>query len=278
MDCQRNPLISWAFLFCQGKSMEELRHSLLCTTVELETTRVAAQEELRKRDDQLNQLRELLDKAIRERDEALDKYQKLFLEKLFIQQHQLTGPLSGVSSVEDEPRRGIDSNNAFSSSDCDESIVSSPPPQLTSPRTKPLPPQQIPPLLSHMMTVVPRNSSPDIPPLPDKPLPEKGKLLQAVMKAGPLLQTLLLAGPLPQWRHPPPPLDSFEIPPVTIPSPPQHLPPSPMAVPPLLLQDSLAGVNACSGIANCGRLSRKRGHFEGSDSPTEPKYQRVLLN
>ncbi|KAF7833136.1 formin-like protein 2 [Senna tora] len=32
------------------------------------------------------------------------------------------------------------------------------------------------------------------------------------MKAGPLLQTLLLAGPLPQWRHPPPPLDSFEIP------------------------------------------------------------------
>ncbi|KAF7840681.1 protein enabled-like protein [Senna tora] len=27
-----------------------------------------------------------------------------------------------------------------------------------------------------------------------------------------------LFGPLPQWRHPPPPLDSFEIPPVTIPS------------------------------------------------------------
>lgn len=45
-----------------------------------------------------------------------------------------------------------------------------------------------------------------------KSLPEKGKLLEAVMKAGPLLQTLLLAGPLPQWRHPPPPLDSFEIP------------------------------------------------------------------
>lgn len=45
-----------------------------------------------------------------------------------------------------------------------------------------------------------------------KSLPEKGKLLEAVMKAGPLLQTLLLAGPLPQWRHPPPTLDSFEIP------------------------------------------------------------------
>ncbi|XP_030468975.2 uncharacterized protein LOC115687515 [Syzygium oleosum] len=280
MDCQRNPLLSWAFVCCQGKSMEELRQSLLCTTVELENTRALVQEELRKRDDQLIQLRELLDKAIRERDEAQDKCQKLFLEKLLIQQRQqLTGPLSGVSSIEDEPRRGIDFNNALSSSDSDESIVSSPPPQLTSPTTTtPLPPHQPPPLLSQMMTVVPQSSAPDFELVPDKPLPEKGKLLQAVMKAGPLLQTLLLAGPLPQWRHPPPPLESFEIPPVTIPSPPQHLPPSPMAVPPLLLQDSLAGLNACSGIANCGRLSRKRGHFEGSDSPTEPKYQRVLLN
>ncbi|KAF8039496.1 hypothetical protein BT93_B1884 [Corymbia citriodora subsp. variegata] len=286
MDCQRNPLLSWAFLYCQGKSMEELRHSLLCTTVELENTKATVQEELRRRDDQLLQLRELLDKAIRERNEAHDRYQKLLLEKLVLQQQQhhhhqhhhqqLTGPLSGVSSIEDEPRRGIDSNNAFSSSDSDESIVSSPPPQLTSPTTSLPPPQQAPSLVSQMMTVVPQNSTPDVELVPDKPLPEKGKLLQAVMKAGPLLQTLLLAGPLPQWRHPPPPLESFEIPPVTIPSPPQHLPPSPMAVPPLLLQDCLAGMNACSGIVNCGRLSRKRGHFEGCDSPTEPKYQRLL--
>ncbi|KAG6558125.1 hypothetical protein Mapa_000306 [Marchantia paleacea] len=47
-------------------------------------------------------------------------------------------------------------------------------------------------------------------------LPEKGKLLQAVMKAGPLLQTLLLSGPLPQWRHPPPAMDSVEIPRVSM--------------------------------------------------------------
>ncbi|MCO5585740.1 hypothetical protein L7F22_039676 [Adiantum nelumboides] len=47
-------------------------------------------------------------------------------------------------------------------------------------------------------------------------LPEKGKLLQAVMQAGPLLQTLLLAGPLPQWRHPPPPLSTGEIPKVSM--------------------------------------------------------------
>uniref|UniRef100_A0A0A9D429 Uncharacterized protein n=1 Tax=Arundo donax TaxID=35708 RepID=A0A0A9D429_ARUDO len=36
-------------------------------------------------------------------------------------------------------------------------------------------------------------------------LPEKGRLVEAVVLAGPLLQTLLLAGPLPRWRHPPPP-------------------------------------------------------------------------
>lgn len=36
-------------------------------------------------------------------------------------------------------------------------------------------------------------------------LPEKGRLVEAVVSAGPLLQTLLLSGPLPRWRHPPPP-------------------------------------------------------------------------
>ncbi|GER29388.1 hypothetical protein STAS_05245 [Striga asiatica] len=34
-------------------------------------------------------------------------------------------------------------------------------------------------------------------------LPQKGKFLDAVLRAGPLLQTLLLAGPLPRWRNPP---------------------------------------------------------------------------
>ncbi|GMH07430.1 hypothetical protein Nepgr_009270 [Nepenthes gracilis] len=48
-----------------------------------------------------------------------------------------------------------------------------------------------------------------------RPLPHKGKLLQAVIEAGPLLQTLMVAGPLPQWRNPPP-LETFEIPAVSI--------------------------------------------------------------
>ncbi|KAH7440445.1 hypothetical protein KP509_04G107400 [Ceratopteris richardii] len=47
-------------------------------------------------------------------------------------------------------------------------------------------------------------------------LPEKGKLLHAVLQAGPLLQTLLLAGPLPQWRCPPPAVSALDIPKVNV--------------------------------------------------------------
>ncbi|CAA7389603.1 unnamed protein product [Spirodela intermedia] len=57
--------------------------------------------------------------------------------------------------------------------------------------------------------------------LPKKALPEKGKLLQAVIEAGPLLQTLLVAGSLPQWRNPPP-LRPFQIPPVSVRGPNQN--------------------------------------------------------
>ncbi|XP_075636296.1 uncharacterized protein LOC142608407 [Castanea sativa] len=256
MDNQRSPLLNLVY-YCQGKTMEELRHSLLFTTLELEQTKMAVQEELRKRDDQLLHLKDLLEKTIREKDEAQEKCHRLLIEKLIFQQHQhqqQAAPLSGISSIEDEPRRGIDSNNGFSSSDCEESIVS-------SPIVDPIPPPQLPP---------PSQSSLEL--VPEKPLPEKGKLLQAVMKAGPLLQTLLLAGPLPQWRHPPPPLETFEIPPVTIPS--ATAPPPPQLLP----QDSLFNINGCNTLTNCGRVNRKRVLCEGSDSPTETKYQRLVLH
>ncbi|KAL9322732.1 hypothetical protein ACSQ67_010785 [Phaseolus vulgaris] len=264
MDNQRSPLISWAYYF-QGKSMEELRQSLICTTVELEQTRAAVQEELRKRDDQLLNLKELLSKTMRERDEAQEKCQSLLLEKIVFQHQQQAAPVSGISSIEDEPRRGIDSNNGLSSSDCEESIVSSPVIDHLSQHQPQLPPQ--PPQSMIELT-------------PDKPLPEKGKLLQAVMKAGPLLQTLLLAGPLPQWRHPPPPLESFEIPPVTIPSPPpqSQSQSTPQTQPQLLHQDSFFNTDGSSTTANCGRVSRKRIFCDGSDSPTETKYQRLVLH
>ncbi|CAN0916478.1 hypothetical protein LINGRAHAP2_LOCUS29736, partial [Linum grandiflorum] len=234
MEIHRNPLLNWAY-FCHGKSMDELRNSLLYTTLELEQTRLAAQEELQRRDEQLIELRELLERAKSEREELSEKCQRLMFENLLIH-HQIPPPVHqispGVSSIEDvEHRLGINNGfSSFSSSDCEESgIVSS-----QSGETGEEPPF----------------------PAPEKPLPEKGKLLEAVMKAGPLLKTLLLAGgPLPQWNHPPPPLGSFEIPPVTIPSP-----------------------AAAAGNGFCGR---KRGFAESGslcESLTETKYQRVALH
>lgn len=247
-------VISYLVLCALEQNTEELRQSLFCATLELEQTRVAVQEELRKRDEQLIHLKDLFSSAIRERDEANEKFQKLLIEKLLLQQQQQqhrTDPHSGISSVEDEQRKGIDSINGFSSSDCEESIVS-------SPAIDPIPPPQYP---SALPTQTPPHAVVEL--VPEKPLPEKGKLLDAVMKAGPLLQTLLVAGPLPEWRHPPPPLESFEIPPVTIPSTP----------PPQLLQDSPVTYNGSNNNTNCG--SRKRAFLAGSDSPTETKCQRL---
>ncbi|KAF5770142.1 hypothetical protein HanRHA438_Chr14g0667091 [Helianthus annuus] len=169
---------------CPEKSIEELTESLWLTTIELEATRVRVQEEIKARDDQLNQLKHLLNEAINERNEARNECQNLILDKLLLQQHNNNNittalPQSGLSSVEDEPIV----NCGFSSSDCEESIVSSPP-------------------VETAIQLV----------LPPKGLPEQGKFLEAVMKAGPLLQNLLLAGPLPHWRHPPPQLDAYRIP------------------------------------------------------------------
>ncbi|XP_073027764.1 uncharacterized protein [Primulina eburnea] len=268
MDIQKGLPVNWTY-FYQEKSMDELRHSLVLT-MELEETRLNAQEELRNRDDQILQLKSLLNRAIEERDEAKEKCQNVFFQKLLLQQqlekqqcHQ-SAPHSGISGVEDDPRRGIDSNNGFSSSDSDESIVSSPQ-QLSPPLTAPPPPPQ--PAVE---------AGQGLPIVPDRPLPEKGKLLQAVMKAGPLLQTLLLAGPLPRWRNPPPPLDTYQIPPppVVIPSP-SPLPTLPSLIPlPSIYQDSLHyDIDFKSNV----NVNRKRGLSEGSDTSTEFKHPKVFF-
>ncbi|KAL6563646.1 hypothetical protein OROGR_002605 [Orobanche gracilis] len=238
MDNQSSLLLNWTY-FHQEKSMDELRQSLVLT-MELEDTRLKAQEDLRMRDEQITLLKELINRVITERDEAQEKCQKLILEKLLLHRQQST-PNSGISSIhEDDPKRGMDSSHhyGFSSSDCDESIVSSP----------------------HQDLHVPL----------DRPLPEKGKLLETVMKAGPLLQTLLLSGPLPQWRHPPPPMDTYQIPP-----PPMvvHSPATPSAH--SVSQDALQNM---IDLNNRGRI-KKRGYCEGSDSSSmELKYQRVVLH
>lgn len=214
------------------------------------------EEELRIRDEQIAQLQEMLHVAIKERDEAQEKCQNVFFENILIQQRSnQSDPNSAISSIEEDyPRKGIELSNVFSSSDCDESIVSSPPhlPQ----------PQPPPPAAGEV--------EPELPILHDRPLPEKGELLQAVMKAGPLLQTLLLAGPLPLWRQPPPPLDTNQIPP-----PPVVIPSSPTPLPTLMPSQSIHQESLQNNIS---KVNRKRALSENSDSsPVELRYQKGFL-
>lgn len=215
--------------------MEELRHSLLYTTFELETTLLAAKEEITKREYELIHVKDLLSRTIKERDEAQSRCKNLMLEKLMLQeqlqqkqqqqqlqlqqQQRQQQQQEQAASNNEVDSKGTDSSKHFASSDSDENIISSPgtDPIFQPPLSQPLPSQ------ANLKLV------------PKRPLPEKGKLLQAVIEAGPLLKNLLLAGPLPQWQHPPPQLNSIEIPPVAISSP----------SPRLLQQDSCINFNGC---------------------------------
>ncbi|XP_027111450.1 uncharacterized protein LOC113762611 isoform X1 [Coffea eugenioides] len=266
MEDQCSPL-NWAFYYQEEQGIDELKHSLLYTTLELEATVLSAREELARKDDELVHLKSLLTKITRERDEAIAKCQRLMLEKLLLQQQQLkqthvepaaAAPSSGTTSNEDfEPRRGSDSYAGLSSSDCDENVIASPAGK-DSAVLLPLQPVSPPPAFADVTDRI----------VPKKPLPEKGKFLEAVMEAGPLLKTLLLAGPLPQWQHPPPQLSTIDIPPVTISSSPRPM---------LLHQDSC--LSTCTGGGG-GGLSKKRVLVNGDQccdsSPPNSKYQRVV--
>lgn len=154
--------------------------------MELEAAVIAAHEEISRKDDEIVQLKGLLAKIIEERDEFQTKCEQHALEKeLIFKQVQVQALECSISS---DTTSNEDDNNALSSSD-DNIVVSK--------DTLPL---------ADVTDSIPIK----------KALPEQGKFLQAVMDAGPLLQTLLLAGPLPQWQHPPPQMNSVDIPPVTM--------------------------------------------------------------
>ena len=212
---------------------------------------MAAKEELRKKECELIQLNDLLSRVFKERDEAQTKCQKLMLENLELQQElqeqknqqlenqQILQKGETISQIEGDSAPPP----AAASSDCDESNnIASPGGGSTV---------QAPPSMQVILDELAEK----------KPLPEKGKLLKAVIEAGPLLQTLLLAGPLPQWQHPPPKLDSIEIPPVTI---------SPST--PCLLPHDSCNINPCFN-------KKRKLVISGTDCPgTDSKGRKVILH
>ncbi|KAG8380557.1 hypothetical protein BUALT_Bualt06G0028000 [Buddleja alternifolia] len=251
MEEQCSPL-AWAYYY-QEEGVEELKHSFLYSNLELEAAILSVHDEISRKDDEILQLKDFLAKIIKERDEFKAKCQTLEMEKhLLFQQVQIQAaqspkgtldcPISSVTTSNE------DENIDLTPSDCDDhnNIISA-----TSATHVPPPPS--PPVVD----VIDKISC-------KRPLPEKGKFLQAVMDAGPLLQTLLLAGPLPQWQHPPPQLNSVDIPPVTISSP----------KPQILHQEY-----SCLISPTCDGFSNKRAmviNKEGSDFSPNSKYQKVV--
>lgn len=223
---------------------DDLKQKLLYTTLELESVRAEANEEMRKTKEYMKQLLQLFKVACQERDEARDQLQKL-LNKLLpstvpsefftsLPQLQPDSPLikaAKANSSITESNSLSDTHNCQShgSSPVDSFLDAGSSPELSNLNmadSSSLAFVNQPLLQDYTGTVQTGLVSSAAPKIDQgslvidnfvtgKPLPQKGKLLQAVLESGPLLQTLLLAGPLPRWRNPPP-LQAFNIPPVFI--------------------------------------------------------------
>ncbi|PNT33575.2 hypothetical protein POPTR_006G256801v4 [Populus trichocarpa] len=225
------------------ETIDELKQKLVYSTIELESLKVEANEELRKHKEDVGRLINMLKVASQERDEAKGQLQNL-LNKLilsnptellpFLPQAQSGNPLvipaRGNSSItESNSLSDTHNHQSHGSSPVDSFFDAIASPDFCSTNMEES---------SHMgfvsNTFVKEynkgsiSAGLEVPAVPrinpadavienfvkGKVLPEEGNLLQAVMETGPLLQTLLLAGPLPRWRNPPP-LQPFKILPVS---------------------------------------------------------------
>ncbi|KAF3974048.1 hypothetical protein CMV_002586 [Castanea mollissima] len=197
----RDSMEEFGCLWSYHENIDEVKQKLIYTTLELETIKIEANEEIRKNKENMRNLHNLLKIAYQERDEARDQLQNL-LNKLMASSptelpniHPRVHPESPLV-IPAKANSSITESNSLSETYNPQSHGSSP--------------------VDSLFDAV---SSPDFSNInvvdSGKALPQKGELLQAVMEAGPLLQTLIVAGPLPRWRNPPP-LQPFKIPPFSI--------------------------------------------------------------
>ncbi|XP_047312291.1 uncharacterized protein LOC124915584 [Impatiens glandulifera] len=186
-----------ASLWCYQESVDELKQRLLCSSLELESVKMEANEELRKSKEKMTHLIQALNLAYKERDEAKTQYRNL-LNKLIISN---TNNSTITDSSNNSPSETLNNYPVSVSSSPDLISAVHIPDSSTIHHHLSIPSSPIDPDCLRIESIV-----------EGKVLPQKGKLLKAVLEAGPLLQTLLVAGPLPQWRNPPPVQQTFVVP------------------------------------------------------------------
>ncbi|KAH7837988.1 hypothetical protein Vadar_020559 [Vaccinium darrowii] len=206
-----------ASLWSYQETLEDLKQRLLYTTLELESVRMESDEEMKKNKECMKQLLQLLKTSYQERDEARDQLNKL-LNKLMPctlnTPPDLLPPLPQVipESPLIKPAKANSSITESNSLSADTFSYQSPVNSFFDPVSSPDSSSDLvfmnQPVFDQGCLVIDEI-------VKGKTLPQKGKLLQAVLEAGPLLQTLVVSGPLPQWRNPPQ-LQTFHIPPVSI--------------------------------------------------------------
>ncbi|KAI0498269.1 hypothetical protein KFK09_021510 [Dendrobium nobile] len=207
------------------ETVEDLKNKLWTTFCELEEVKNNAREEIRRKEDNINQLIQLLKTANQERDEAKDQLQivlkkltqpnsaELFPSAPFLQPEspQFRQALGSSSITESENLTDVHNNQSHVSSPTvvDSFVDASISPDLSIVNfadscnvfIPQCPQDEVMNVLFHRFA--------------KKPLPEKGRLLKAVIDAGPILDTLFVAGSLPRWRNPPP-LKPLLVPPLSI--------------------------------------------------------------
>ncbi|XP_039012707.1 uncharacterized protein LOC120142011 [Hibiscus syriacus] len=205
------------------ENFDELKLKLQYSAIELESVKMEADEQIRKYKEELKLMLNLLNVAYQERDEAREQLQKL-LNKLIPYETPFMIAAKTNSSI-------TESNSLSDTYNKHHSHGSSPVDSLFDAVTSPdfptikmtdscgmgllnqpfatglFPSKLMTKVVDVEATVIDNLAK-------ERTLPEKGKLLQAVMEVGPLLSTLLVAGPLPQWRNPP--SYTFKIPQVSI--------------------------------------------------------------
>lgn len=227
---------------CQ-ENMDELKQKLFYATFELQSVKMEANEEIRKNKENVNNLLNLLKIAHQERDEARDQLQKLLNKLMPSSPNELPNMLPHVRAespllIPAKANSSITESNSLSETHNHQSHGSSPGDSFFDAVSSPdfsninvvdssnmgfVSQSLVQKYNGSMSTGLASSGKAAFDPSSEvidnlvngKSLPQKGKLLQAVMEAGPLLQTLLVAGPLPRWRNPPP-LQPFKIPPVSI--------------------------------------------------------------